>query len=144
MIRAVVTKSSPGFRCTLALNPAFSVSPIESPRYGGSSLSWTIIVIADRPRDALLVKILSTAETRCTTNRMELEGYSWPTCSKQPRLVDCRIVVVTNSTVDDDDDEICWQRDRLAVAKFSKSGVWNKVLEGSRPNLIFEDAHISL
>ena len=50
----------------------------------------------------------------------------------------------TNSTVDDDDDEICWQRDRLAVAKFSKSGVWNKVLEGSGPNLIFEDAHISL
>ena len=22
---------------------------------------------------------------------MELEGYSWPTCSKQRRLVDCRI-----------------------------------------------------
>jgi len=25
---------------------------------------------------------------------MELEGYSWPTCSKQPQLVDCRIGVV--------------------------------------------------
>jgi len=46
---------------------------------------------------ALSVKILSiTVETSCTTNPqqikvMELEGYSWPTCSKQPRLVDCRI-----------------------------------------------------
>ena len=45
------------------------------------------------------VKILSTVETRCTTNPqqielIELEGYSWPTCSKQPRLVDCRTGVV--------------------------------------------------
>jgi len=38
------------------------------------------------PRRAMSVKILSTAE--------ELEGCSWPTCSKQPRLVDCRIGVV--------------------------------------------------
>ena len=35
------------------------------------------------------VKILSTVETRCTTNPqqievMELEGYSWSICSKQP------------------------------------------------------------
>ena len=28
-------------------------------------------------------------------------------------------------------DEFCWQRDPLAVAKFSKSRVWGKVLEGS-------------
>ena len=54
---------------------------------------------ADGPRDALSVKILSSVETSCTTdkystNRMELEGYSWSTCSKQPRLVDCRIGVV--------------------------------------------------
>ena len=28
------TKSSPRFRRTLALNPAFSVAPVESPRYG--------------------------------------------------------------------------------------------------------------
>ena len=39
------------------------------------------------------VKILSTVETSCKTNPqlievMELKGYSWPTCSKQPRLVD--------------------------------------------------------
>ena len=45
------------------------------------------------------VRILSTVETSCTTNPqqievMELEGYSRPTCSKQPRLVDCRIGVV--------------------------------------------------
>ena len=33
----------------------------------------------------------------------------------------------TSSTIDDN------------VAKFSKSGVWDKVLEGSRPTLVFED-----
>jgi len=38
-----VTKSSPSFCCTLALNPAFSVAPIESPRYGSPSLWRTII-----------------------------------------------------------------------------------------------------
>ena len=44
-------------------------------------------------RRAMSVKILSTVETSCKTNPqlievMELKGYSWPTCSKQPRLVD--------------------------------------------------------
>jgi len=33
-------------------------------------------------------------------------------------------------------DEICWQHCRVAVAKVSKSKVWNKVPEGSRPILI--------
>jgi len=73
-------------------------------------------------RRAMSFKILSTIETICTTNSqqievMELEGYSWSTCSKQPRLVDCR-VSSTSSTVDGDDDECCWQRDWLAAAKF--------------------------
>ena len=52
-------------------------------------------------RRVMSVKILSTVETSCTTNpqqiaAMELKGYrpSWPTCSKQPRLTDCRIGVV--------------------------------------------------
>ena len=53
------------------------------------------------------VRILSTVETIPTNPQqiavMELEGYSWPTCSKQPQLVDCRIGVVNNSTVDDDE-----------------------------------------
>ena len=45
------------------------------------------------------VKILSTVETSCTTNPqqievLESEGYSWLTCSKQPRLAECRIGVV--------------------------------------------------
>ena len=33
---------------------------------------------------------------KCTTNRSNevLDGYIWTTCSKQPRLVDCRISVV--------------------------------------------------
>ena len=50
------------------------------------------------------------------------EGYSWPTCNKEPRLVAVVWVSSTSSTVDDDDDDgSCWQHDRLAVAKFSKS-----------------------
>ena len=45
------------------------------------------------------VKILSAVETICTTSpqriaAVEIEGYSWSTCSKQPRLIDCRIGVV--------------------------------------------------
>ena len=35
----------------------------------------------------------SMARKICATNRMELEGYSWSTCSIQPRLVDCPIGV---------------------------------------------------
>jgi len=48
----------------------------------------------------MTVKIVSIVETICTTNAQqievtELEGYSWPTCSKQPRLpVDCLVGVV--------------------------------------------------
>jgi len=47
-------------------------------------------------RATCYVKVFSTAETSCTTTNsqqiaiMELEGYSWSTCSKQPRLVDYR------------------------------------------------------
>ena len=71
-----------------------------------------------------------SVERRCTANPqqikvVELEGYSWPMCSKQPRLVDK--VSATRSTFD----EFCWQRNRLAVAKFSKPRVWDSVLEGS-------------
>ena len=45
-------------------------------------------------------KILSTVETSCTINPQQiavtkLEVYSWLTCSKQPRLVHCRIGVVS-------------------------------------------------
>ena len=41
-----------------------------------------------------LVNCRNKLFNRSTTNRTELEGYSWATCSKQPRLVDCRIGVV--------------------------------------------------
>jgi len=61
------------------------------------------------------VKILSTVKTSCTANPWqievtELKGYSWQTCSKQPRLVDCvvnkldrrrrrrRVLLTTRST----------------------------------------------
>jgi len=69
---------------------------------------------------------------KSTTNRNNgvIEGYSWPTCSKQPRLVDCRIGVVNKL------DRRRRQRrvlltNRLSMVKFSKSGVWDKVPEGS-------------
>ena len=50
-------------------------------------------------RRAMSVIVLPTVETSSTANPqqiavMELEGYSRPTCSKQARLVDCRISVV--------------------------------------------------
>ena len=55
---------------------------------------------------------------------MELKGYSWSTCTEQPRFVDCHIGVVNKLDNRLDDEEFCWQRLRLAVqAKFSYSGV---------------------
>jgi len=65
---------------------------------------------------------------------IELEGYSRPTCSKQPWVVNCRIGVINNL-----DQWRRRQRDRLAVAKFSR--VWNKFPEGS--TLIFVYTQIS-
>ena len=47
----------------------------------------------------------------------------------------------TSSTVDDDD-EFCWQSDRFAAAKFSKSAVWDKLPDVS--TVIFGDTEISL
>jgi len=92
-------------------------------------------------RRAMSVKILSTVETSCTTNAqqikiMELEGYSWPTCSKQTRLANCHTGVVNKL------DCRRPQSKRLPLAKFSKSGVCDKVPEGS--TLIFVDSQISL
>jgi len=58
---------------------------------------------ADGPRDALCQskswQLLHNCRKKCTANpqqikAMELDGYSWLMCSKQPRLVDCRIGVV--------------------------------------------------
>ena len=68
-----------------------------------------------------LVNYCTAAGTSCTANPqqiavMELEGYSWSTCSKQPRLVDCRIGVVNKL----DRRRVCWQRDRLAVEENSR------------------------
>jgi len=55
---------------------------------------------ADGPRDALSVEIQSSEETSSTTNprqievlELHVEGYSSATCSKRPRLGDCRIGV---------------------------------------------------
>ena len=74
---------------------------------------------------------------------MELEGYSWSTCGKQPRLVDCHIGVVNKLHRRHDDDECCWQRDRLAVAKFSKSGVCGTKSQMEVPKF-WEISYISL
>jgi len=71
---------------------------------------------------------------------MELEGYSRPTCSKQPRLVDCRIdgcrqQARSSTSFVDNAIDFPWRY-------FGKFGVWYKVPEGSTP--IFGDAQISV
>jgi len=80
--------------CFLVLIASWFVGYILTMRTRYTRISAT----ADGPRDALSVKILSTVETSYTTNpqqnKIELEDYSWPTYSKQPRLVDCPIGVV--------------------------------------------------
>jgi len=51
---------------------------------------------ADGPRDAL-GQTKSCQPSKQVVQQIEvieLEGYNWPTCSKLPRLLDCRIVVV--------------------------------------------------
>ena len=87
---------------------------------------------------------------------MELEGYSWATCSKQPRLVDCRMGVVNklDSTANDNDDdglfttpstfrskspEFGTKRYRkvllfLEIPKFPYNAVWDRWKEVSKPN----------
>ena len=82
------------------------------------------------------VKIFSTVTSSRTANPqqiavMELEGYSWSTCSRprQPRLVDCRIGVVNKLDR--------WRRRRRVLlttrptcrGEISKSGVSAKVPE---------------
>jgi len=76
-----------------------------------------------------LVNCCTTVETSCTANPqqievMELDGYRWPTCSKQPRLVDCRIGVVNRL----DRRRILLTMRSTCRAKFSR--LWNKVPEG--------------
>ena len=73
---------------------------------------------------------------------MELEGYSWPSCSKQSRLVDCPIVFSKL-------DRRRWRRVLLTTLSTcrgeivsSKSEVWDRVLELS--SVIFGDTQISL
>jgi len=58
---------------------------------------------------------------------MELKGYGQPTCNKLYAFChDASIVVsVVNKVV-----EFCWQHDRLVMANFSESKVWDKVPEG--------------
>jgi len=85
-------------------------------------------------RTAMSVKISSAVETSCTTNpqssqrvtvdRLAVNSHDWSTVVQ---------VSSTSSTVDNDD-EFCWQRDRVAAAKFAKSGVWDKVPGGKYPN----------
>ena len=111
------------------------------------SLQVSLNLLATRSSAAtdISVKILSTVETSPTTNPwkievMELKGYSWLTCSKQPWLIDCCIAIIHK--LDQWRQEFCWQHDQLAMAKFSKSGVLDKVPEKSA--VILGDTHISL
>ena len=72
------------------------------------------------------VKILSTVETLCAINPQqievrELKGYSWPTCCKQPRLVDS--CVLSSTVVVDDEfvDRCCF----LEIPKFPYNTMWD-------------------
>ena len=73
----LVAKSSPRFRCTSALNPAISIAPIESPRYGGPSLWRTTFgkrslgqcvreANLDKPISGsmLVLRVIETTESR--------------------------------------------------------------------------------
>jgi len=80
---------------------------------------------ADRPRDALCQSVSCQLLHSCrhklysksTTNRINgVRGLQLIDCSKQPRLVDCRIGVVNKL----DRRRVCWQRDRLAVEENSR------------------------
>jgi len=66
----------------------------DAPRSGW--LVWrqaALIPQTDRATRRFSQNLVNSTD-KSATNRMELECYSWPTCSKQPRLVDCRIGVV--------------------------------------------------
>ena len=69
---------------------------------------------------------------------MEIEGYSQPMCSKQPRLVDCRIGVVNKL----DRRRVLLTTRSTCRGEILKSRVWDKFPEGSSP--IFGCTQISL
>jgi len=105
-----------------------------------SNCSWV-------PRRAMSVQILSTVEKIGTTNPqqvavMELEGYSCWTCRKQPRLVDCRIGVVNKLDRRRRRRRILLTTRTTGRGEIFKSGVWDKVPEGS--TVIFGCIQISL
>ena len=64
-----------------------------------SSATYQEALLAQRDRATRcvsqnLVNCRNKLYNKSRRNRMELEGYRWPTCSEQPRLVDCPIGVV--------------------------------------------------
>ena len=85
-------------------------------------LITTSAATADGPREALL-----QWQLKSTTNR-SIWVYGRPTCNKlcAPSHDASTVVLSISSTVD----EFCWQHDRLAMARFSKSEVWDKISEG--------------
>jgi len=68
LICAVLLKSSSRFHCTLALNPAFSVAPIESPRYGGPLLLQTFAVADYNPRQLVRIAAEVIFKHYCRTS----------------------------------------------------------------------------
>ena len=85
-------------------------------------LAWIDVASVKHYLNAIKAKqSASNARKRAV---VELERYSWPTCSKESR----RVVGVANKLRRR---RILSIRDRLAVAKFSKPRVWDKFAEGS-------------
>jgi len=88
----------------------------------------------DKPRNALLyishnlVNCCTTVETSCTANPqqhkgIEIESYSWPTCSRQPRRLSfrCRQQARPWMSFVDNVIDLSWRN----MAKSTR--VWNKV-----------------
>jgi len=137
----------PLFTCIFCYSPLFYhvrqvVTKLRLVNHYQSQIWFDLIWHCYRRRTArcaVLVKFLWNVETRCTTCKQqiavaELEGYSWPTCSKQPRLVDCPIGVV-NKLDRRRRRRVLLTMRSTCCGEFFKSGVWNKVPEGS--TLIF-------
>ena len=94
-------------------------------------------------RQNLVSSDSTTVEISCIANPkqiklMEIEGYSQPMCSKQPRLVDCRIGVVNKL----DRRRVLLTARSTCRGEILKSRVWDKFPEGSSP--IFGCTQISL
>ena len=103
----------------------------DAPNTAFGMTRMALIPQTDRATRRFSQNLVNSTD-KSATNRMELECYSWPTCSKQPRLVDCRIGVVNKLD----------RRVLLTTRSTCRGDVWDKVRE--RSALSSGDTRISL